>query len=289
VAGSDEAILYYNARTQDCRGTSCLAMTNAPERQRAHLKVRPYVDTTMSKQRLDNLLVARGLAENRSRAQAIIMAGEVTVDGNLLTKAGCLVPADAEILLKQKMPYVSRGGLKLEHALKEFGIRVEGLTCLDVGASTGGFTDCLLQHGAERVYALDVGYGQIDYRLRQDNRVVVLEKVNAHYPFELPAKVGLATMDVSFISVTMVLPNVLQHLGPDSEVVVLFKPQFEADRKDVGKGGVIRDPAVHARCIGRFITWMNLNNWSLLNLSASPVQGADGNREFLMNIRPFQL
>jgi 23S rRNA (cytidine1920-2'-O)/16S rRNA (cytidine1409-2'-O)-methyltransferase len=242
----------------------------------------------MPKQRLDSLLVARGLAENRSRAQAIIMAGEVTVNGSLLTKAGCLVTADAEICLKQKMPYVSRGGLKLEHALKEFGISVSGLACLDVGASTGGFTDCLLQHGAERVYALDVGHGQIDYRLRQNSRVTVMEKVNAHYPFELPGKVDLATMDVSFISVTMVLPNVLPHLGPDGEVVVLFKPQFEADRKDVGKGGVIRDPAVHAGCIGKFVTWMNTNNWSLLNLTASPVTGADGNREFLMHMRPFK-
>jgi 23S rRNA (cytidine1920-2'-O)/16S rRNA (cytidine1409-2'-O)-methyltransferase len=242
----------------------------------------------MPKERLDSLLVARGLAENRSRAQAIIMAGEVTVNGSLLTKAGCLVTADAEICLKQKMPYVSRGGLKLEHALKEFGISVSGLACLDVGASTGGFTDCLLQHGAERVYALDVGHGQIDYRLRQNSRVTVMEKVNAHYPFELPGKVDLATMDVSFISVTMVLPNVLPHLGPDGEVVVLFKPQFEADRKDVGKGGVIRDPAVHAGCIGKFITWMNTNNWSLLNLTASPVTGADGNREFLMHMRPFK-
>jgi 23S rRNA (cytidine1920-2'-O)/16S rRNA (cytidine1409-2'-O)-methyltransferase len=242
----------------------------------------------MPKERLDSLLVVRGLAENRSRAQAIIMAGEVTVNGSLLTKAGCLVTADAEICLKQKMPYVSRGGLKLEHALKEFGISVSGLACLDVGASTGGFTDCLLQHGAERVYALDVGHGQIDYRLRQNSRVTVMEKVNAHYPFELPGKVDLATMDVSFISVTMVLPNVLPHLGPDGEVVVLFKPQFEADRKDVGKGGVIRDPAVHAGCIGKFVTWMNTNNWSLLNLTASPVTGADGNREFLMHMRPFK-
>jgi len=242
----------------------------------------------MPKQRLDSLLVARGLAENRSRAQAVIMAGEVTVNGSLMTKAGCLVPEDAEIILKEKLPFVSRGGLKLEHALKEFGIKVSGLACLDVGASTGGFTDCLLQHGAKRVCALDVGYGQIDYSLRQDNRVTVLERVNAHYPFDLPGKVSLATVDVSFISATMVIPNILPHLVPDGEVVVLFKPQFESDRKDVGKGGVIRDPAVHARGIAKFITWMNLNSWSLLNLTASPVSGADGNREFLMHMRPFK-
>ncbi len=251
---------------------------------------RPFPVTIigMTKQRLDSLLVARGLAENRSKAQAMIMAGEVTVDGTLQTKAGCLVAPDAEISLKQKLPYVSRGGLKLEHALKEFGIDVSGLACLDVGASTGGFTDCLLQRGAKHVYALDVGHGQMDYRLRQDERVAVIEKVNAHYPFDLPGKVSLATVDVSFISLTAVIPNILTHLDADGALVVLFKPQFEADRKEVGKGGVIRDPEVHARCIGRFIIWMNANGWSLLNLTSSPVAGADGNREFLMHMRPFR-
>jgi 23S rRNA (cytidine1920-2'-O)/16S rRNA (cytidine1409-2'-O)-methyltransferase len=218
----------------------------------------------------------------------MIMAGEVTVDGAMLTKAGCLVAPDAEISLKQKLPYVSRGGLKLEYALKEFGIDVSGLACLDVGASTGGFTDCLLQQGAKTVYALDVGHGQIDYKLRQDRRVTVIEKVNAHYPFQLPGKVGLATVDVSFISLTAVIPNILPHLEEGGEMVVLFKPQFEADRQEVGKGGVIRDPEVHARCIGRFIAWMNGNGWSLLNLTSSPVAGADGNREFLMYVRPFR-
>ncbi|MDD5647779.1 MAG: TlyA family RNA methyltransferase [Dehalococcoidia bacterium] len=242
----------------------------------------------MPKQRLDSLLVARGLAGNRSKAQAMIMAGEVTVNGSLLTKAGYLISDDVEISLKEKLPYVSRGGLKLEHALKEFGINVSGLQCLDVGASTGGFTDCMLQRGAKRVYALDVGHGQIDYRLRQDDRVIVIEKVNAHYPFDLPGKASLATVDVSFISVTAVIPNILPHLEQDGGLVVLFKPQFEADRKDVGKGGVIRDPEVHARCIGKFITWINLNNWSLLNLTASPISGADGNIEFLMHMRPFK-
>jgi len=242
----------------------------------------------MTKLRLDSLLVARGLAGNRSKAQAMIMAGEVTVNGSLLTKAGYLISEDAEISLKEKLPYVSRGGIKLQHALKVFGIDVSGLHCLDVGASTGGFTDCLLQHGAERVYALDVGHGQLDYRLRQDGRVVVIEKVNAHYPFDLPGKASLATMDVSFISITAVIPNILPHLNSDGVLVVLFKPQFEADRKDVGKGGVIRDPEVHARCIGRFIVWMNGNGWSLLNLTSSPVAGADGNKEFLMHMRPFR-
>ena len=242
----------------------------------------------MSKQRLDTLLVARGLADNKSRAQAAIMAGEVTVNGKVMTKAGNPVPEDAEVEMKEKMPYVSRGGLKLAHALQEFGIDAKGLVCIDVGASTGGFTDCLLRHGAEKVYALDVGYGQLDYKLRQDGRVVVMEKVNAHYPFDLPEKIGLAVMDVSFISVSMVIPNVLPHLAKEGELVVLFKPQFEAERDDVGKGGVIRDPAVHASTISHFVIWMNSNRLRLLNLSASPILGAEGNKEFLLHLRPWR-
>jgi len=242
----------------------------------------------MSKQRLDTLLVARGLADNKSRAQAAIMAGEVTVNGKVMTKAGNPVPEDAEVEMKEKMPYVSRGGLKLAHALQEFGIDAKGLVCLDVGASTGGFTDCLLRHGAEKVYALDVGYGQLDYKLRKDCRVVVMEKVNAHYPFDLPEKIGLAVMDVSFISVSMVIPNVLPHLVKEGELVVLFKPQFEAERGDVGRGGVIRDPAVHASTISHFVIWMNSNRLRLLNLSASPILGAEGNKEFLLHLRPWR-
>ena len=242
----------------------------------------------MPKQRLDTLLVSRGLADNKSRALAAIMAGEVTVNGSVMTKAGSPVREDADVRVKEKMPYVSRGGLKLVHALQEFGIDVKGLACIDVGASTGGFTDCLLQHGAEKVYALDVGYGQLDYKLRQDSRVVVMEKVNAHYPFNLPGKVGLAVLDVSFISVSMVIPNVLPHLAPKGELLVLFKPQFEAEREDVGKGGVIRDPAVHAKTISRFIIWMNGQRLSLLNLTASPVLGAEGNREFLVQVRQWK-
>jgi 23S rRNA (cytidine1920-2'-O)/16S rRNA (cytidine1409-2'-O)-methyltransferase len=242
----------------------------------------------MPKQRLDNLLVARGLAENKSRAQSAIMAGEVTVNGSVMTKAGSPVPEDADIQLKEKMPYVSRGGLKLAYALQEFGIDVQGMTCIDVGASTGGFSDCLLQQGAAKVYALDVGYGQLDYKLRQDVRVVVMEKVNAHYPFDLPGKVSLAVMDVSFISVTRVIPNVLPHLDVEGELVVLFKPQFEAQRDEVGKGGVIRDPAIHARTISKFVIWMNSQRLKLLNLAASPVLGAEGNREFLIHLRPWK-
>ncbi len=239
----------------------------------------------MPKQRLDTLLVARGLAGDKAKAQAVIMAGEVSVNGNIMTKAGSLVAEDARVQMAAKMPYVSRGGLKLQHALQKFKIDVKGLTCLDVGASTGGFTDCLLQHGAKKVYALDVGYGQLDYRLRRDGRICVMEKVNAHFPFELPEKVDLAVMDISFISVTSVIPNVLVHLKPPGDLIVLFKPQFEAERDDVGKGGVIKDPAVHARTIAGLIVWMNQNGLRLLNLSASPILGAEGNKEFLIYMR----
>ena len=234
---------------------------------------------------MDAVIVNRGLVETRSKAQAYIMAGEVTVNGTVATKPGALVPVDAPIKLKEKLPYVSRGGLKLEHALKEFKIDVTGFTCLDVGASTGGFTDCLLQNGAKKVYALDVGHGQLDYKLRKDSRVIVMEKVNAHYPFDLPEKADFATMDLSFISTTMVIPNVLPHLGASGELVVLFKPQFEAEREDVGKGGVIRDPAVHTRTLSKFVIWMNENRLRLINLAASPILGAEGNKEFLIYMR----
>ena len=239
----------------------------------------------MAKQRLDALLVDRGLAENRSKAQACIMAGDVSVNGAVVTKAGSMVAEDAEITLKQKMPFVSRGGLKLQHALNEFKVDVKGLTCLDVGSSTGGFTDCLLQRGAVKVYAVDVGANQLDYKLRRDGRVVVMEKINAHYPFDLPERVALAVMDLSFISMTMVIPNVLPHLAPPGDMVILFKPQFEAEKDKVGKGGVISDPLVHALTISNFVIWMNENRLRLLGLTASPILGAEGNREFLMYLR----
>jgi len=239
----------------------------------------------MRRQRLDTLLVAGGLAENRSKAQALIMAGEVSVDGMVVSKAGTMVAEDAVITIKEKMPYVSRGGLKLQHALDVFKIDVSGRVCLDVGSSTGGFTDCLLQRGALKVYAVDVGTNQLDYRLRQDRRVVVMEKTNAHYPFSLPEQVSLTVMDVSFISVTLVIPNVLPHLAAPGDMVILFKPQFEAEKGEVGKGGVITDSLVHALTISRFVLWMNENGLRLLGLTASPILGAEGNREFLMHIR----
>ncbi|MBL7061675.1 MAG: TlyA family RNA methyltransferase [Dehalococcoidia bacterium] len=243
----------------------------------------------MTKQRLDNLLVVRELAENNKMAQAIIMAGKVTVSGKVITKPGTQVDENASLELAEKLPYVSRGGFKLAHALDEFKLDVTSLTALDVGASTGGFTDCLLQRGARRVYAIDVGYGQLDYKLRQDPRVVVMERVNAHYPFSLPEKVNIATIDLSFISVTNVIPNVIGHLTQPGYIIVLFKPQFEAERKEVPKGGIIKDPQLHARVLGRFIVWATGHDLRLRGLVASPILGAEGNREFLIFLTPSQI
>jgi 23S rRNA (cytidine1920-2'-O)/16S rRNA (cytidine1409-2'-O)-methyltransferase len=241
------------------------------------------------KQRLDNLLVTRELAENKTRAQALIMAGKVTVSGKIITKPGTPVDENAELKLAEKLPYVSRGGIKLAHALDEFKLHITSLTAMDVGASTGGFTDCLLQRGARRVYAIDVGYGQLDYKLRQDHRVVVMERVNAHYPFSLPEKVNMATVDLSFISVTKVIPNVIGHLMEPGYIIVLFKPQFEAERKEVGKGGIIKDPQIHARVLSRFIVWTIDHDWRLRGLVASPILGAEGNKEFLIFLTPSQI
>ncbi|MBC8276165.1 MAG: TlyA family RNA methyltransferase [Chloroflexi bacterium] len=242
----------------------------------------------MPKQRLDSLLVTRGLAENKSQARAMIMAGEVTAAGKVITKPGSLVDEDATLEIAEKLPYVSRGGIKLAHALDEFKLNVTSLTAMDVGASTGGFTDCLLQRGARRVYAIDVGYGQLDYKLRQDSRVVVMERVNAHYPFSLPEKVNMATMDLSFISVTKVIPNIIGHLIQPGYIIVLLKPQFEAERQEVGKGGIVKDPQVHARVLGRFIVWAVDHDLRLSGLVASPILGAEGNKEFLILLTPSQ-
>jgi 23S rRNA (cytidine1920-2'-O)/16S rRNA (cytidine1409-2'-O)-methyltransferase len=242
----------------------------------------------MPKQRLDNLLVTKTLAENRSQAQALIMAGKVTVSGRVISKPGTLVNEDAELELAEKLPYVSRGGIKLAHALDEFKLDVNSLTAMDVGASTGGFTDCLLQRGAKRVYAIDVGYGQLDYKLRQDPRVVVMERVNAHYAFSLPEKVNIATIDLSFISVAKVIPNVTVHLKQPGHIIVLFKPQFEAERKEVGKGGIIKDAQIHARVLARFIVWATDHDLRLRRLVASPILGAEGNKEFLLLLTPSQ-
>lgn len=242
----------------------------------------------MPKQRLDNLLMTRGLAENIRKAQALIMAGEITVAGQAITKPGRLVDEHASLEIAAKLPYVSRGGIKLAHGIDEFKLNVDSSVSMDVGASTGGFTDCLLQRGVNRVYAVDVGYGQLDYKLRQDPRVIVMEKVNARYPFSLPEKIDMATIDLSFISVTKVIPNIIEHLKKSSYIIILLKPQFEARKEEVGKGGIIRDPQTHARVLGRFIAWIIDNHLRLRGLIESPILGAEGNKEFLILLTPGQ-
>jgi 23S rRNA (cytidine1920-2'-O)/16S rRNA (cytidine1409-2'-O)-methyltransferase len=238
--------------------------------------------TAVAKKRIDSLLVERNLAESRAKAQALIMAGEVTVNGREVSKAGTLVAEEAEIVLREPAPFVSRGGLKLEHALEKLGLDVSARTAADIGASTGGFTDCLLKRGAGHVYAIDVGYGQLDYGLRRDPRVTVMERVNARYTVELPEKVDLVTMDVSFISVEKVIPSVVGLLRDTGRLLVLIKPQFEARREEVGKGGVIRRPEIHARVLGRFIAWATEQGFRLGGLTSSPILGASGNREFFV-------
>jgi 23S rRNA (cytidine1920-2'-O)/16S rRNA (cytidine1409-2'-O)-methyltransferase len=239
----------------------------------------------MTKRRIDSLLVDRGLVESRAKAQALIMAGEVTVEGKASIKAGTLVSEEAAITILEPPPFVSRGGIKLDHALDRFQLDVTAKVVADIGASTGGFTDCLLQRRVSRVYAIDVGYGQLDYRLRRDSRVVVMDRVNARYPIHLPEKVDLATIDLSFISVEKVLPSVAKLLKYDGHIVVLIKPQFEAKRKEVGKGGVIKNPVVHARVLGRFISWLTEHGFRLVGLVVSPILGASGNKEFFALLR----
>ena len=228
------------------------------------------------------LLVDRGLAETRERAALMIMEGLVFTSTGRIDKPGSRLLETVSLEVRGKLPYVGRGGVKLAHALDSFGLPVQGLTALDVGASTGGFTDCLLQRGASRVYAVDVGRGQLDYRLRRDERVVVMEKLNARYPFQLEEAVDLVTVDVSFISLTMVIPSALEHLKKGCNMVALVKPQFEADKGEVGRGGVIKDPQVHARVLARTINWAVGNGLRLRGLCASPILGDAGNREFFL-------
>jgi 23S rRNA (cytidine1920-2'-O)/16S rRNA (cytidine1409-2'-O)-methyltransferase len=226
-------------------------------------------------------MVERGLATSRTEAQRLIMAGEVSASGRLVTKPGTLVPAEAQIDIAERLPYASRGGLKLEAALDAFAVPVQGLVAADVGASTGGFTDCLLQRGARRVYAIDVGYGQLAWSLRQDERVVVMERTNARYLERLPEPIHVATADVSFISLTLILPRIRDWLVPEGIIVPLIKPQFEAGRKHVGKGGVVRDPEVHREVLERILTWAAQNGLPPRGVIRSPIKGPAGNIEFL--------
>ena len=240
----------------------------------------------MRKERLDRLLVQHKLVRSREEGRRLIMAGQVRVDGQVVDRPATRVPTSAEVTIVQRPRYVSRGGIKLEAALQQFRLDVTGMVCADVGASTGGFTDCLLQHGAARVYAIDVGYGQLAWKLRRDPRVVVMERVNARYLKSLPQPVDLVTVDVSFISLRLILPQVHRWLRPDGHVIPLIKPQFEAGPRDVGKGGIVKDPAVHRRVLRDLLTWMQGTGWETVGLMASPITGATGNVEFLAHLRP---
>ncbi len=236
------------------------------------------------KERLDVLLVEKGLCESRSRAQAVIMSGEVYVNGQKSDKPGTPTDVEAEIEIRgNACPYVSRGGLKLEKALRDFGVDPTGLTCLDSGASTGGFTDCLLQNGAKQVFAIDVGYGQLAWSIRTDPRVVCMERTNIRYvtPEQLGTPVQLAVIDVSFISLRIVLPAVKALLSADGQIICLIKPQFEAGKENVGKKGVVRDPAVHQAVLNSFLQLANELQMTVCNLTFSPVKGPEGNIEFL--------
>lgn len=238
--------------------------------------------------RLDVLLVQKGLVETREKAKRLIMAGQVEVDRRILFKPGSLVPVESDLAIRETLPYVSRGGLKLEGALQTFHVDVEGKVAADVGASTGGFTDCLLQHGAAKVYAIDVGYGQLAWKLRQDARVVVLERTNIRYLQGLPEPVDLAVVDVSFISLELVLPVVRRLLKPSGEIIALVKPQFEAGREQVGKGGAVRDPQVHRAVLERIVAWNLAQGLCVYNLMPSPLKGPAGNIEFFIHLKSAQ-
>lgn len=235
------------------------------------------------KQRLDILLTERGLCDSRSRAQALIMSGEVFVNGQKCDKAGTLIEEDAALELRGGSRYVSRGGLKLEKALRDFGIDPTGFVCSDSGASTGGFTDCLLQNGAAKVFAIDVGYGQLAWSIRTDPRVVCMERTNIRYvtPEQLGEPLDLSVIDVSFISLRIVLPAVRALLKPTGQVICLIKPQFEAGKEKVGKKGVVRDPKVHEEVLNGFLSLAAELGLTVRNLTYSPVKGPEGNIEFL--------
>ena len=240
------------------------------------------------KERLDVLLVRRNLAASREKAKAIIMSGNVFVDGQREDKAGTTFPEEVQIEVRgHTLPYVSRGGLKLEKALKHFDVSVEGKVCTDVGSSTGGFTDCMLQNGARKVYAIDVGRGQLDWKLRQDPRVVCMEKTNIRYvtPEDLGEPVEFSSIDVSFISLTKVLQPIRNYLSDDGEIVALIKPQFEAGREKVGKKGVVREKSTHLEVIAKVIGYAVSIGFFVQELEFSPIKGPEGNIEYLVHLK----
>lgn len=249
----------------------------------------------VTKMRLDVLLVERGLADSRTLAQRLVMAGQVRVNGEVVLRVAANLPLDVQLEIEQGPRFVSRGGEKLEAALQAFAVDVHGCVCADVGASTGGFTDCLLQHGAARVYSIDVGKGMLDWKLRQDARVVVLEKTNARFLESLPEPVGIITMDVSFISITIMLPVVMQWLSGGSDigqdvkgsVIALIKPQFEAGREFAGRNkGVIRDPLIHRQVLLDVLSFARDHGYIVRGLIRSPLKGPKGNVEFLTWLEP---
>lgn len=240
------------------------------------------------KKRLDLLVVEQGKAESREKAKVLIMSGLVYADNQKADKPGDLFPVETSIEVRGKgLKYVSRGGLKLEKAIVEFGLELQGLVCMDIGASTGGFTDCMLQNGAVKVYAVDVGYGQLAWKLRTDNRVVNLERTNARYlsQEEIPEEIGFFSIDVSFISLTLILPALRLLMAPEGRAVCLIKPQFEAGREKVGKKGVVRDRAVHREVIEKIQEYALQNGFSILGLTFSPVKGPEGNIEYLIYLQ----
>ena len=240
------------------------------------------------KERLDVLLVKQNLAPSREKAKAMIMAGSVLVDGQREDKAGSMFPDTVKLTIKgHTLPYVSRGGLKLEKAMTHFDLSLDGKVCMDVGASTGGFTDCMLQNGAVKVYSVDVGHGQLDWKLRNDPRVVCMERTNIRYvtPEDLEEKAEFVSIDVSFISLTKVLPPVRELMEDGAEMVCLIKPQFEAGREKVGKKGVVRDPAVHREVIGKVVDFARSLSFGVLHLEFSPIKGPERNIEYLLHLR----
>jgi 23S rRNA (cytidine1920-2'-O)/16S rRNA (cytidine1409-2'-O)-methyltransferase len=239
------------------------------------------------KARIDQTLVERGFFASRERAQRAIMAGEVRVGDRVFAKAAELIEIDAPISVVQPPPFASRGALKLGGALDFFGVEVKGKTALDIGSSTGGFTDCLLQRGAAKLFAVDVGHGQLAWKLRNDPRVTVMEKVNARFLSrdDIPEVVDLCVIDVSFISLTLILPRTFELIAPEGMILALIKPQFESQRKDVGRGGIVRDPALHEKAQQKIVKFVEEANYHVVGLVPSTITGTDGNQEFFICIR----
>ncbi len=244
----------------------------------------------MPKRRLDNLLLERGIVQSRERAKALILAGDIKVNGKPVNKSGTLIDENAEIEITKDIPYVSRGGLKLEKAIKEFNINVKDKAAIDVGASTGGFTDCLIQYGAKKVYAVDVGYGQLAWKLRNDPRVVVIERKNIRYikPSDIGEPVDIATIDVSFISLKLVLPVVKNLLKENGEIIALIKPQFEIGKGEVGKGGIVREKEKHEKVISEIKSFAIDLGFKVSNVTESPIAGQKGNVEFLIYLQLYR-